>query len=330
MKARAIVCTAENTLEVRDCELREPEPDEVLVATTHSCISPGTEFRCLRGKQKGLVFPFVPGYALAGRVLRPDAAGRVKEGDRVACVTGSRDAGDLKTGWGGHISHAIVIPADLHVLPSEFELREGGLVRMAGIALHGVRRARPVIGERVLVIGLGIIGQLSARLFKLAGAEVLAVDRSEPRVAIARAAGIEAIAIETDMAADVGAVRPGGSHIIVDATGSPAVALDSVALLREVQWRGDAGPSNRYLVQGSYEGEIGFPYQVAFQREAEVIFTRDAQPVDYPEILRLVRSGDLQLRDLVSEVAPPDECQRVYDALRAPDTGGMTAVFEWA
>ena len=70
VKARALVATAVHQVEVRDIELPRPERDDVLVQALYTCISPGTELRCLAGQQRGTTFPFIPGYAMVGKVIQ--------------------------------------------------------------------------------------------------------------------------------------------------------------------------------------------------------------------------------------------------------------------
>src|SRR3954470_7039656 len=101
VKARALVATAVHQVEVCDIELPRPLRDEVLVEALYTCISPGTELRCLAGKQRGTTFPFVPGYAMVGKVARAGEATGIKEGT-IAFLMGSEHGGGVSLSWGGH------------------------------------------------------------------------------------------------------------------------------------------------------------------------------------------------------------------------------------
>jgi len=68
MSGQALVFAGLDRPEVWEIQLPALKPHEVLVETAYSCISPGTEMRCLAGKQDGARFPFIPGYSLSGRI----------------------------------------------------------------------------------------------------------------------------------------------------------------------------------------------------------------------------------------------------------------------
>src|SRR5258706_13458539 len=102
-KASALVATAVHRVEVREIELPRPGSDEVLVEALYTCISPGTELRCLAGLQRGTTFPFIPGYAMVGRVARAGSHAGVAEGT-IAFLMGSEHGGGINLSWGGHMS----------------------------------------------------------------------------------------------------------------------------------------------------------------------------------------------------------------------------------
>ena len=108
------------------------------------------------------------GYSTAGTVL--EVGSRVRDlaaGDRVAC------------GGGGFAVHAEVnyVPGNLCVrIPEGVSFEEGAFATVGSIALHGVRQADVRVGERVAVIGLGLIGQLAGQILRASGCAVQGVD----------------------------------------------------------------------------------------------------------------------------------------------------------
>jgi len=186
MRATAIVFSGENKVEIETVNLRAPGKGEVFIETVFFCVSPGTELRCLRGKEKNApAFPIVPGYSLTGTVVYAGKGVKTfKCGDTVFC-TGTIHAGHLNIGWGGHISYAICREENIEKIPDGISMLEASTTALAAIAFHGVRLSRPQINEKVAVVGLGIIGRLSAAIYKLSGAEVVACDVSSERVAMA-------------------------------------------------------------------------------------------------------------------------------------------------
>ena len=165
------------------------EAGGVLVEVHASLVSPGTElggWRSLsakRGNPDAGAEPRPFGYSNAGVVL---AVGKgvvdVKGGDRVACIG---------AGYAMHTDYAVV-PHHLTVpLPRRVTFVQGSYAMLAATALHALRRGEPGFGESVAVVGLGIVGQLTARLYQLAGNFVIGWDTIPFRVEIARLWGID-------------------------------------------------------------------------------------------------------------------------------------------
>ena len=106
-----------NRTDIAEFEQRRPNHDEVLIKVEFSCISPGTELRCLAGKEPNAgSFPFIPGYAATGVVIESGSLCGIKPGCRVAC-NGTRYAGPLKWSWGGHCEYAVCSEKEILVIP---------------------------------------------------------------------------------------------------------------------------------------------------------------------------------------------------------------------
>lgn len=117
------------------------------------------------------------GYSTAGIVLASlDTNGNFQSGDRVACA--GQD----------YASHAeiVAIPQNLVVkIPDNVSFEEAAFTTLGAIALQGVRQADPLIGERVCVIGLGLLGQITGQLLKANGCDVFGIDLSERLIVLA-------------------------------------------------------------------------------------------------------------------------------------------------
>ena len=117
------------------------------------------------------------GYSTAGIVLSSlDTNGIFQPGDRVACA--GQD----------YASHAeiVAIPQNLCVkIPDNVSFEEAAFTTLGAIALQGVRQAAPVVGEKVCVIGLGLLGQLTGQILKANGCEVVGIDLSERMIKLA-------------------------------------------------------------------------------------------------------------------------------------------------
>ena len=130
------------------------------------------------------------GYSAAGIVIGVgDDVTEFRIGDRVACAG---------VGFASH-AEAISVPRNLCVqLPTGVVFEAGAFGTLGAIALQGVRLAEPTLGESVVVIGLGLVGQLTAQLLKANGCRVLGIDLDPARVKLAMQLGADAAYVSGD------------------------------------------------------------------------------------------------------------------------------------
>jgi polar amino acid transport system substrate-binding protein len=207
------------TGEVRVEEVPLPalKPGHVLVQTRFSVISAGTEKSSISQRKSSLIhkarvhpelvlkvleqvrqYGLLPTYRRAKARLETasplgySASGTVmavgsgvtdfKPGDRVACA------------GGGYASHGeyMLIPKNLCAkVPQRVDLDEAAYATLGAIALQGVRQAQPTLGETVVVIGLGLVGQLTVQLLKANGCSVIGVDLDPQAVKLAKECGAD-------------------------------------------------------------------------------------------------------------------------------------------
>jgi len=117
------------------------------------------------------------GYSTSGVVITSmDTNGLFKTGDRVACAGVD------------YASHAeiVAVPQNLVVkIPDEVSFADASFTTLGAIAMQGVRQAEVRIGEKVCVIGLGLLGQITCQLLRANGCQVFGIDLSESFVSIA-------------------------------------------------------------------------------------------------------------------------------------------------
>lgn len=174
MPRKTLYFTAPHAAEVRTAPVPDPGPHEVRVRTTYSAISAGTELLVYRGQASSenrgssldpiseqLDYPIAYGYSAVGVV---DAAGR-----------------DVDSGWEGrrvfgfqpHTSHFCCAPDRLISLPDAIEDLDAVFIPNMETAVNLVMDGRPLIGERVLVLGQGVVGLLTTALLRCFPLEVL-------------------------------------------------------------------------------------------------------------------------------------------------------------
>src|SRR6476659_3704878 len=199
----------------------------VLVRTVASFISAGTERAAVELVSKGLVqearqrpdlvkavvakvrnegilntFAAVRDKMAASQALGYSAAGIVAAvaddvtefqiGDRVACAG---------VGFASH-AQVLSVPKNLCVqLPEAVSFEAGAYGTLGAIALQGVRLAEPTLGESVVVIGLGLVGQLTLQLLKANGCKVFGLDLDEGRLRLALELGADRVAVSNEDAA---------------------------------------------------------------------------------------------------------------------------------
>ena len=123
------------------------------------------------------------GYSASGVVLEVgDGVEDIQPGDRVACA-GAQSA---------HHAEIIRVPRNLTApLPKDLSLSIASTVTLGAIALQGVRRAQPTLGETFAVIGLGILGQITTQLLRANGCRVIGTDLDLSRTELAKSLGME-------------------------------------------------------------------------------------------------------------------------------------------
>ncbi len=329
LDAKAILFTSPGQVASGDVQVPEPKEGQLLVDAIVTLISPGTELRCLAGKQPNTNhWPFVPGYAHVGRVVQ-SLDPSVPEGTVVMSGGSCEILGAAKM-WGGHVSRATVNAREAYVVPDGVDPVSAIVARLAAIANRGPIVAQAQAGETVAVIGLGAIGQLSARIFKQLGCEVAAFDTEPARVELARKGGVEAYVVEGSLGQTVRKKFPSGAAIVSDATGAPSLLDQSIACGFDKPW-GDSGKLGvRVVLQGSYPGDFAADYQKTFEKEASILFPRDSHPSDLRHCLQLIAAGAISVRELVGDVVSPHDAPNAYARLQGADRSVATIAFDWS
>lgn len=360
-------------LELREVPVPRPPPGGILVRVACSVISPGTERMkveqagmSLLGKARArpdqvrqvldtartlgwraayekvrnrLESPSPLGYSAAGVVVEADPANRrFAVGDRVAC--GGAEC--------AHHAEFIAVP-DLLASPVPEEVADGqaAFTTLGAIALQAVRQMQPRLGDRVVVLGQGLIGLLVTRLLHLSGARVMGVDLQSGRLEVAKTFGAER-AVESGDAAEVGRHAADwtaglGVDAVLICAGGRAGALAETAL-------GCLRDRGLLVVVGIHDLEL--PWRVAAMKDIEVRYARSYGPgrydaayewggLDYPAgyvrwtenrnfeaVLHLLRTGALDVTPLVTRRAAFDKALEVYADLLKPENTDIGIVLE--
>lgn len=356
-------------------EVAEPalQPGSVLVRVSHSCISVGTELGSLRSgaeplwrkvlrrpeqlrqlmgyvRSKGvsaarslvqqrLQTDSPVGYSAAGVITEiASDVQRLRPGDRVACGGAQ---------WALH-AERICVPVNLVVpIPDAVAFAPASTVSIGAIALHGVRRANPQIGETLVVIGLGLVGQLTAQIARAGGCRVIGIDPIPERIAIARELGCDNV-LPPDAESKVDAVLQltggvGADAVLITASSASDEIVKNAFQMSRRKGRvvlvGDVGlhidrsdiyeKELDFLVSTSsgpgrydptYE-EGGWDYPIAYVR-----WTENRNMAAY---LDLLASRRVDVKRLISATCSVDDAPAAYEALLQGRTDGLATLIEY-
>lgn len=362
-------------LEVREVPAPSLRPGYLLVRTAFSAVSIGTEGRKvalarqnLLGKAKSrpdevkVVIRTARREGIANtyrkvmnRLDEPNSLGYSASGQVVDVGSGVLNfhPGDLVAcGGEGVACHSEILSVPVNLcspVPQGVSLEEAAFTTVSAIALQGVRQAQPSIGDCVLVIGLGLVGQVTIQLLQAQGCQVVGVDVDPAKVTLARRVGLEcALPSETQavLACVLGMTNGiGADSIIVTASGQSA---EPAALATEA-----ARDRGRIVVVGGVD--IRFPREACYYKELDIRLSRSYGPgrydpayendgQDYPagyvrwteqrnmsECLRLMAIGRLKVKELVTHRFPFERAKDAYDLILTPPSGSppVGVLFEY-
>ncbi len=319
LKSKAVVIPRRHAIELRDVQLIEPRANDVLIKTAYTSISAGTERMLLDGRMPhpALLFPVVPGYETVGQVVR--VGSKISEDmlGQWVYVGGARCFKGVNPAWGGQ-SQYISTRAERVVPLHSVDPENGVILALGATALHGINVAHVQRGDRVLVLGQGIVGQLAARLARRAGADLVAVaDRVKVRLDVSQADYV----IDTNEQELEEALGGEKVNVLIEATGSMTALSSALPLLMN---------QGRVLLLGYYE-HIDIPYAPVFMREAQILVAREwvfGNDGDLPYTRDLLASGELDIEGLLTHRVPVDRIQAAY-RLALEDPSCLKVVVEW-
>jgi predicted dehydrogenase/threonine dehydrogenase-like Zn-dependent dehydrogenase len=339
------------------------ERDHVLVEVAYSVISPGTELAGIRssgqsllkraaknpekalrvlkalkergirrtiaavGETTGAIMP--TGYSCSGIVIQVgEGVTTFAPGDEVACAG---------AGWANH-AELVLVPKNLVCkVPSGCDLAEAASVTLGAIALQGVRRADPTLGETGLVLGVGLLGLLTIQLLVANGCHVVAVDPQQERVDLASTYGAHAAHTSVvDAMAHLNAATAGhGADFVIitaSAPGNSEPVQQAVAATRKkgkVVIVGDIGLDIDRTALYAKEGDLLIStsygpgrYDTAYEEQGHDYpraYVRWTENRNMQAYLGLLAGKKVQFTPLVGSTYAVDDAVKAYEALSQPD-----------
>jgi threonine dehydrogenase-like Zn-dependent dehydrogenase len=336
------------TIKAVEQDLPELKKGTLLVKVEASLVSPGTEvggWHSFAEQKKNPVpkkeQPF--GYSNSGVVLQVgESVSEFKAGDRVACIG---------AGFALHTDYAVV-PHHLCVrLPEPVSFEQGAYSMLLATAMQTLRRGEPQFGEYVCVVGLGIVGLLTARLYQLAGNYVMGWDKNPARVSLAKQWGIEAM-VEDENGPE--AMEKFTSHDGLDAavlaiSGPCDETLDR--LMQCMKHAPDGHAMGRIMVVGWPEFKYGSKSQIGGMNNIDVrrcsrtgagyhddeweygsdyppVFMRWTTKTNLELCMRLLSEGKINVDSLTTHRIKLVEAEKEIDLALANPDGMLGVVFK--
>lgn len=355
-------------IELADVPCPVVRAGHLLVQTTHSLISPGTERMLVEFGQASLInkarsqpekvkqvldkirtdglFPTLEavfsrldeplplGYCNVGRVVE---IGRGVEGFSV---------GDLVASNGQH-AEMVCVPTTLAAkLPPGVDPAEASFTVLGAIGLHGVRLLEPTLGENFVVIGLGLLGLIGAQLLRASGCNVLGVDVNRGRCEMAKAFGCETVCIaeggDPVRAAQTFSANIGVDGVLVTASSKSDEIMHQAASMCRKRGRivlvGAVGLELRR--SDFYEKELTFqvscsygpgrydPVYEAQVRDYPRAFVRWTVARNFEAVLDAIARGRLDVKPLITKSMPHADAATAYDSI-LKDSGVLGVIMRY-
>ncbi len=327
MKQRQIIFPAAKQVALVDNELPAPGPGEVLVRTEVSQMSTGTENICFNQLfapgthwDNWVKYPFQPGYSAIGIVeeVGPEVA-RLKVGDRVGHQ-------------GGHASAHVLAASRCIAVPAGLEPERAVWFTLAHITYNGARLAGFGLGDKVVVVGAGPIGQMTLRWAVACGAEdTLVIDAMANRLQMATKGGATyTLGVSVaDARPDVERLFRRLADVVADATGHAAVfekALELVRTKGRFLLIGDTGtPTDQRLTGDLLRRSI----TVHGAHGTTTFEDRDSDGIAQL-FFKLVLSGRISLQGLNTHFFDPENAPEAYRLVNQARHQTMGVLFRWS
>ena len=326
---KALTLEAYNKLTYGDTTDPTLSPGDVMIQVK-ACGICGSDIHGMDGSSGRRIPPIIMGHEAAGVInqVADDVSGW-NNGDRVTfdstiycgecefCRTGNvnlcNDRRVMGVSPGNYRQHGafaelVAVPSRiLHRLPDKLSFVEAAFVEPVSIALHAVSRIPARGNETAVVVGAGMIGLLVIQALKAKGLRrIIAVDLDEDKLNFARKMGASEVVISDKNAIEtIHGLTGNGAEIAMEVVGINDTLNLAIASLRK---GGALG------LVGNLAAETQFPLQSVVTREL-TLYGSCSSSGEYPEALECIADGRMNVRPLISEVAPLAEGAQWFERL---------------
>jgi L-iditol 2-dehydrogenase len=338
---KALLLTKYRSLEIADLPAPTPGPDEVLVRVA-ACGICGSDVHGYDGSSGRRVPPIVMGHEAAGTIAAlGENVKNFSEGDRVTfdstvycgscnnCLRGDVNLCDNRQVVGvscgdyrraGAFAEFVAVPARIvYRLPEILPFEEAAMLEAVSVALHAVSLVPVRPQDNALVVGAGMIGLLIVQALHAAGcSHIYVTDVDQTRLKLAQELGAAAtFAADPSLLPQVVSLTNGtGMDVVIEAVGinaTVAAAIDSVR-------KGGA-----VVLVGNVSPEVTLPLQKVVTRQIRLQGSC-ASAGEYPRAIKLMSSGTIRVKPLISAIAPLEDGPRWFERLYTHEPNLMKVV----
>ncbi|WP_026630435.1 zinc-binding alcohol dehydrogenase family protein [Dyadobacter alkalitolerans] len=296
-----LVCTTPGEFTYQQAEKPALTPRNTIIKIKRIGIC-GTDLHAFEGTQPFFNYPRILGHELAGEIVETDGAPGFSVGEAVTfipyfncgkciacrnnkpnCCTSIRVSG---VHIDGGMSEYLSVPSYSLVHGNGLSFDELALVEMLSIGAHGIRRANVEPNETVLVVGAGPIGLGTMEFARIAGANVIALDINDGRLAFCRE--------KLGVAHTINALNDNALEKIAEITNGdmPTVIVDATGNLRAINTAFSyLAHGGRYVLVGLQKGDISFSHPEFHKREATLMSSRNATRADFEHVISSMKNG---------------------------------------
>ena len=266
--------------------------------------------------------PMALGYSSAGTVVKLGKGMQgFKIGQRVACAGG---------GFAVHAEYNVVPRNLLTPLPKNVDFESAAFTTLGAIALHGCRLAEPQIGENVAIIGMGLLGLLTAQIASAAGCNVLGIDIDPARIKLASSLGLQAVSRKQAVGSASTFTSNRGFDVIIicaDTSSNDPVELAGTIARDRARVVATGAVGLEFPRKIYYEKEISFinsrsygpgRYDVNYEengRDYPLGYIRWTEGRNFEAVVDLMSKGKLNVQPLITHRFPIDEGVRAYEVI---------------
>ena len=339
---RALLLSEYNRLEIVDVPMPRPGPEEVLVRVG-ACGICGSDVHGFDGSSGRRIPPIIMGHEASGTVaaVGPEVAG-TREGDRVTfdstiscgrceyCRRGDINLCNARQVLGvstseyrraGAFAEFVVVPNNIvHHLPGNVALEEAAMIEPLAVAVHAVELADVAAQSTGLIVGAGMIGLLLLQALRQAGcSRVFVVDIDESRLERAKQLGaaVTINAKTADPVAEVQRLMSGvGVDVAFEAVGATPTIKSAVESVRK---------GGTVVLVGNIAPKPEIPLQTVVSRQIRLQGSA-ASAGEYPRCIELLAKGAIDVKPLISVVAPLDEGPHWFERLHAGEANLLKVI----